>query len=150
MELGIAGDAGVVDQHIDRSEIGLDLFDACRAGLKRRHVPLVGGDAGRALEFLRGLIVAAVIGGDLITGCLQCFADGFADTACSASHQRDAGHDVLPVLSCPALCQASTSLLRPIVKTWMAGTSPAMMASMQCTGPVYLSTHMAMPMPPPM
>ena len=28
VELGVAGDAGIVDQHVDRAELGLDLLDA--------------------------------------------------------------------------------------------------------------------------
>ena len=33
VEHGVAGDAGIVDQHLDRTEIGLDLFQARGAGL---------------------------------------------------------------------------------------------------------------------
>src|SRR5580704_1897275 len=121
MEHGVAGNAGIVDEHFDRSELGLNLFDAGRTGLKVGNVPLVDSDTSCSLEFLRRLIVAAVIGGDLVACGLKRLADGFADASCSARHQCDAGHDVLPVSSCPASCRASTSLLRPSLKTWMAG-----------------------------
>jgi hypothetical protein len=35
VELGVAGDAGIVDQHVDRPELGFDLLDAGGAGLER-------------------------------------------------------------------------------------------------------------------
>ena len=81
MQLRIARDTGIVDQHIDRAEIGFDLFDARRASLERGHIPFVDRDAGFGLEFLRRLVVAAVIGGDLIACGLERFGDCRADAA---------------------------------------------------------------------
>ena len=100
MKLGVAGDAGIVDQHVDRSEFGLDLFDAGGAGVEGRNVPFVDVDAGFGLEFLRRLVVAAVIGGNRIAGGLERLADGGANAARTPSDQCNAGHDVLPVSSC--------------------------------------------------
>ena len=96
MQLRVAGDAGVVDQHVDRAEIGLHLLHAGRAGFERGHVPFVDRDAGLGLELLRRLVVAAVIGGDLVTGGLECFGDRRADAAGSSRHDCDAWHDLLP------------------------------------------------------
>jgi hypothetical protein len=35
VEGAVLGDAGIVDQHVDRTEIGLDLLDAGGAGVER-------------------------------------------------------------------------------------------------------------------
>jgi hypothetical protein len=53
VEHGVAGDAGIVDQHLDRAEIGLDLLEAGGAGIVGGDVPLVDRNAGRGLELLR-------------------------------------------------------------------------------------------------
>ena len=39
VEHGVAGDAGIVDQHLDRAEIGLDLLEAGGAGVVGRRRP---------------------------------------------------------------------------------------------------------------
>jgi hypothetical protein len=41
VEHRVAGDAGIVDQHVDRAEIGLDLLDAGGAGVVVGDRPLV-------------------------------------------------------------------------------------------------------------
>jgi hypothetical protein len=41
----VAGDAGVVDQHLDRSQVLLDLGDAGGDRVEVADVELVGGDA---------------------------------------------------------------------------------------------------------
>src|SRR3546814_9156039 len=46
----VAGDAGVVDQHIDRAEIVDDPGDAALTGLMVGHVPFIGGNAVRSEE----------------------------------------------------------------------------------------------------
>ena len=51
VEHGVAGDAGIVDQHLDRAEIGLDLLEPGGAGLVGRHVPLVDVMPVSALNF---------------------------------------------------------------------------------------------------
>ncbi len=60
MERRIARDAGIVDQHVDRTEVGLDLLDAGGAGVERTDVPFVDGDAGLGFEFFGGGVVAKV------------------------------------------------------------------------------------------
>ena len=92
----VAGDAGIVDQHVDRAEIGLDLLEAGGAGVEGRDVPLVDGDAGLGLELLRRLVIAGVVGRDLVAGRLQRLRDRRADAARSARHHRNACHDAPP------------------------------------------------------
>ena len=96
VQLGIARDAGIVDQHVDRSELGLDLLDAGGAGIEGRDVPLVDVDAGFGLEALCRLVIAGVIGGDRISGRFERLTNGGANAARTPSDQRNAGHDVLP------------------------------------------------------
>jgi len=64
VECAIFGDAGIVDEHVDRAEVGFDLLDAVGAGLERTHVPFVDGDAGFRLEFVRRGIIACIAGGE--------------------------------------------------------------------------------------
>ena len=97
MERAVAGDAGIVDQHIDRAEVGLDLLDAGGAGVERTDVPFVDGDAGLGLEFFRRRIVAGVTSRDLVAGRFQRLADRAADASRSPCHQRNTCHiDFLP------------------------------------------------------
>jgi hypothetical protein len=50
---GVAGDAGIVDEHVDRAEIGLDLRNALLAGLEIGDIPFVGLDADALAERAR-------------------------------------------------------------------------------------------------
>ena len=86
MEHGVARDAGIVDQHLDRAEFGLHLLHAVGASVKGRHVPLEHCNAGFGFEFRRRFVVAVVDGRDLVTGSLQCLGDGGADAAGAASN----------------------------------------------------------------
>jgi hypothetical protein len=58
-----------------------------------------------ALNFLRRLVVAAIIRGDLVAGRLERFGDCRADTACSPRHQRVAFPDRLGGFGCNLLNQ---------------------------------------------
>ena len=53
MEHGIARDASVVDENIDRAEIFLDPLHSSCTALKARDVELVNRNAGFSLEILR-------------------------------------------------------------------------------------------------
>ena len=94
----VAGDAGVVDQHVDRAELGLDLgFTArCAVGeaadvaLDHHHAELVGAGLG-------GHLVAGVAGRDLEAVGLQPRADRPADAARAAGDERHPGHAVPPL-----------------------------------------------------
>jgi hypothetical protein len=46
VEHRIAGDAGIVDQNLDRTKVGLDPGDAGGTGVVFRDRPFVGRDAG--------------------------------------------------------------------------------------------------------
>src|SRR6202047_2024197 len=96
VKLRVARDAGIIDQNVDRSECGLDLFDAGRARLEGRNVPLEDTDAGFGLDFLRRLVAAAVICSDVEAGRLQTLADRSANAARTAGDECNAGHDFLP------------------------------------------------------
>src|SRR5665213_1370231 len=116
----VAGDTGVVDQDLDRAEIGLDLLHAGRAGREVGNVELERGDACLRGERLGRVVIAGVIRRHLVAGAGQRLGDGAADAA------RPARHDRHP-------CHARFSL----VFIFTARRA-------------YRSTHMAMPMPPPM
>src|SRR5262249_4603933 len=69
LQRGVAGDAGVVDQDLDRSQRSLDRLHALLAGGELAHVELEGGDAGLLGEGPRSLLIA-VIGGRYLVACL--------------------------------------------------------------------------------
>ena len=118
---GVARDAGIVDQHLDRADFGFDLLDAFGAGLEGRHVPFEHRNAGFGLEFLRRLVIAAVIGGDLVAGGLQRLADGSSNATGSARDQRNASHDAVP--------SQNLLLVTGSLKTCMPDTRPGMTPS---------------------
>ena len=90
MEHGVAGDASVIHQHLDRAEIGLHLFDTGSAGLVRGDIPFVDWNASGGFEFLRCRVVTTVIRSDLVAGRLKSLRYRFTDSARSARHHRDA------------------------------------------------------------
>jgi hypothetical protein len=92
VEGGILGDAGIVDEHVDRPEIGLDFLDAGRAGIERGHIPFVDGDPGLGLEFLGGGVIAGVARRDLVARGLQRLADRRANASRTARHQCNTCH----------------------------------------------------------
>jgi hypothetical protein len=94
VERTILGDAGIVDEHIDRAEVGLDLLDAGSAGIERTHVPFIDGNAGLGLEFFRRRVIARIAGGDVISGGFQRLADGRTDAPRSPRDQRNTCHVV--------------------------------------------------------
>jgi hypothetical protein len=61
VEHRVAGDAGIVHQHVDRADLGLDLGDAGGAGVIVGDRPFVGRDAGFLGEGGRRLVVAGVV-----------------------------------------------------------------------------------------
>src|SRR5262245_13226577 len=65
---GVARDTGIVNKHLDRTELSFDLFDALGAGLVGRHIPFEYRDAGLGLELLSGLVIAAIVGRNLVAG----------------------------------------------------------------------------------
>src|SRR5713101_6288766 len=75
VEGAILGDAGIVDQHVDRTQIRFDLLDASGAAVERTDVPFIDGDAGLGLEFFRRGVIACVARRDLVACGLQRLAD---------------------------------------------------------------------------
>ena len=92
MEGGVLGDAGIVDEDVDRAEISLDLLDACSAGLERTDIPFVHGDAGVRLELLGGGVIARVACRDLVARVLQPLADRSPNTSRTPRNQCNTCH----------------------------------------------------------
>src|SRR5262249_54317428 len=131
----VAGDAGIVDQHLDRAEIGLDLLEAGGAGVVGGDVPLVDRNAGGGFELLCRGVIAAVVRRDLVARGLQRLRYRFADSARSPRHHLDAWH--------------IRSSLRRTVCYGRAADARVLTSSARRPSS-HLSTHIAMPMPPPM
>ena len=95
---GVARDAGVVDEHVDRARgRWVTARHALLAGVVVADVELVDGDAGLGLELLRGGVVAGVVGGDAIALVLQRDGDRVADPARTSGHDGNSCHvDFLP------------------------------------------------------
>src|SRR5262249_1840123 len=141
----VARDAGVVDQHLDGPDLVFDVDDPLLAGGVIAHVPFEDRDLGVLLEGLGGHVVAGVVDGDVVTGLLQRLGDRAADaarTSCDQSHPSHASpplrkrffaacfdsKPIPPRSACEDTNEIRTS----------SGTDQSR------------STHMAMPMPPPM
>src|SRR3974377_2362273 len=133
VEHRIAGDPGIVDQDVDRPEVALDLLEAGDAGVVGRNVPLLDRDAGLALELLRRLVIAALVGRDRMAGRAKRLRNRRANAARTAGDHCHAGHAFLPV-----------------VRTTEDGRRASMSVVRLGFLRPYLSIHIAMPMPPPM
>ena len=90
MERAVAGDSGIVHEDVDGTDFGFDGLDACFAGGGVADVELEDRDAGLGLEGVGGLVVAAVIRGDLVALGLEARRDGGTDAARSAGDEGDA------------------------------------------------------------
>src|SRR5688500_8565 len=77
----VAGDAGIVDEDVDRAELAFHLLRAGDAGVEVGDVPFVGLDAIAFAELARFLLVAGIVGGDGDALVAQRDADRFADAA---------------------------------------------------------------------
>src|SRR5690606_25319469 len=96
---GVAGDTGIVDQDIDRPQVGLDPLHAFAAGLEIAHIPPIGGDAGTRREFLRPLFVPGIVCRYGVACVLQGGADRLADAASPAGHKCHAPHRLTSCIS---------------------------------------------------
>src|SRR5262249_47514461 len=117
----VLGDAGIVDEHVDRTEIGLDLLDSGRAGVERGDIPFVDGNAGLGLEFLRCGIIACITRGDLVARRLQRLADRSANASRSARYQCNTCHLSPPWQSEPELLRSfygADKYRRPPLLVW--------------------------------
>jgi hypothetical protein len=93
----VAGDAGVVDQNLDRPKFRLDLLHAGRGGVRISHVPLVGRDAGLGLELVGGGVIAMIDGGDRVARVLEPLGDRRPDAAGTTGDDGDFRHVIPPV-----------------------------------------------------
>src|SRR4030095_8198452 len=80
----VAGDAGIVDQHVDRSDFFLDLLHARLTGFVVGDVPFERRNAGAFRELASALVIACVIRRDLHALVAQRDADRFADSTGTA------------------------------------------------------------------
>ncbi|MNT53323.1 hypothetical protein D3C72_1904070 [compost metagenome] len=92
VEHGVARDAGIVDQDLDRAEFGLDLGDPLGAGLVVGDVPLEGVDARLRLEGLGLLVIAGIVRRHPIAGGLERDRNRRPDTPGSPRHQCNSAH----------------------------------------------------------
>ena len=99
VEHAVAGDAGVVDEDLDRAELGLDLGHARLAGVVIGHRPFEGLDAGLVGEFPRRVVVAGVVRRDIAARLLERHRDRRADPPRPARHKCRPCH-VSPPLQC--------------------------------------------------
>ncbi len=93
VERRIPGDAGIRHDDLDRTVIGLDLGDPGLGRFVIGDVPLVGGDAGLLGEGGGGLVIAGIVGGDLVAGILQGDGNRRANPARAAGDQSNSRHD---------------------------------------------------------
>src|SRR5262249_56187133 len=91
--------------------------------------------AGGGLELLRRGVIAAVVRRDLVARGLEGIRYRFADSARSTRHHRDA-------------CHTRSSLRRTVLLCRRQTRGPAVIRPPRPSS--HLSTHIAMPMPPPM
>src|SRR5215207_2109550 len=130
VEHRVAGDAGVVDQDIDRAEVRLHLLDAGRAGLVVGDRPLVDRDAGLGLELVRRIVIAGVVRGDRVARRLQRLRDRGADAARAAGDECDACH----VSSLPS-CSGSLGSRHWAVGSRAAAYSQRVLTTAHCRLP---------------
>jgi hypothetical protein len=92
----VTGDPGIVDQHIDRAEFGLDLLHAFGASVKIGDVEFEDRDAGLIVELLRRPVVTNVRRRDPVVGILQRHRDSAAHATGPARDHRHSSHAFLP------------------------------------------------------
>ena len=92
MEHAVTGDAGVVDDDLDRTQFGLDLRQTFLAGFEIADIPLEDGDAGPLGELAGLFVVAGIDGGYLVAGVLQANRNGFTDTARTTGNHCNSCH----------------------------------------------------------
>ena len=96
MHGAVTGDTGVVYQHLDRSEVGLDRGDPAMDSVKIRYVELVGLDSGTFAEFCRGGVVSGIVGCHGVAGILELNTDVFPDSAGAACYESYSTHVMSP------------------------------------------------------
>ncbi len=82
----VAGDAGVVDQNVNGTEIADYFLQRFGALPVIRYVEFVSRDPGLPGEAFGRFVVSGVGRRDRVSGILQTHGDGFADAAGAARH----------------------------------------------------------------
>jgi hypothetical protein len=129
----IARDASIVDEHLDGTDLVLDLDNALLAGDVIADVPLEYRNSGLLLKGFGGVVIAAVIGGDVVACLPERLANRGADAARTPCDQSYPSH---ALSSLEALCWRRTlhaGLLarhpgHQVRSKWpgLPGSSPAM------------------------
>ena len=92
----VAGDTGVVHQHLYRTQRRLHLRHARHTGVIVGDRPFEGGNTGLSREFRRSLIIPGIVGSDGIARRLQRHGNGRTNTARPTCHQCHSAHYPLP------------------------------------------------------
>ena len=92
VEHPVFGDAGVVDENVDRTEVLLDLGQPSHAILVFRDVPFVDVDARLRLELGGGVIVGMIGRSDLASRRLQRLRNGAPNAPRAAGDHCDSCH----------------------------------------------------------
>jgi hypothetical protein len=93
MKHGVTRDARIIDQYLDRTEFVLDVDDALLAGGIIADILLEDEDLVLVAEGLSRLIIAMIVGSNVVAGRLQSFAGRGADAARSARDQSHPCHE---------------------------------------------------------
>ena len=86
VQRAVAGNPGVVDQHVDGAVIVHDLGHTGFAGFEIADIDLVNRDAGLRAEGGGGVVIAGVERRDAVPAVLEGCADRGADAACPARY----------------------------------------------------------------
>ena len=117
----VPGNAGVVDEDIDRPQVMGDLFNGFLAGIVIADIEFINGDVGFFLEFLGGLDIAVEIGGHLIPGFHQRNADVMAYAPGAPSDYCYSPHNCSPlgIILLLFICSAFTGYyFSRVRRTW--------------------------------
>src|SRR5262249_39629863 len=96
MEEAVAGDAGIVDEHVDRPELGFDGLGRAHAILPDPDIALPHHDPEFVGGGASGRLVARIAGRDFHAVGLEARRDRLADAAGAAGNERNACHGLPP------------------------------------------------------
>ena len=88
----IAGDARIVDQNVNRTQVGFHSGNAGGAGVIVRDIPFIGLDASFGGECGSLFIITCIGGRDSVACGLQGSGNGGTDPSGASSDECDTGH----------------------------------------------------------
>ena len=109
MQHGVARNAGIVDDHRHGADLRFNLFQARSAGVITADIPFENRNAGFRLEFLRGFIVAAIVGGDPESAPFQFDGNCVAYPTRASCYHSHTGH--VPSVKSFGGCGRHTALM---------------------------------------